>query len=54
MKDPIRQIIAVLVLAPLAALHAADAPKPTVNVTQELLNSIRVTPKLAPPQSRPD
>jgi hypothetical protein len=37
---------AALLLAPLAALHAADAPKPAVKVTQELLNSIHVTPKL--------
>ena len=35
-----------LLRAPLAALSAADAPKPTVKVTQELLNSIHVTPKL--------
>ena len=46
MKYPIRRIIIALLLAPLAALHAADAPKPTVKDTQELLNSIHVTPKL--------
>ena len=39
-------LLIVLLLAPLAALHAADAPKPAVKVTQELLNSIHVTPKL--------
>jgi hypothetical protein len=39
-------LLTALLLAPLAALHAADAPKPTVKVTQELLNSIHVTPKL--------
>jgi hypothetical protein len=33
-------------LIPLAALHAADPPNQTVKVTQELLNSIHVTPKL--------
>jgi len=39
-------LLTALLLAPLAALHAADAPKPAVKVTQELLNSIHVTPKL--------
>jgi hypothetical protein len=33
-------------LGPLAALHAAESPKPDVKVTQELVNSIHVTPKL--------
>ena len=46
MKHRIEQIIIALLLMPLASLHAADAPKPTVKVTQELLNSIHVTPKL--------
>ena len=45
MKPIITPFIALL-LAPLATLHAADAPKPAVKVTQELLNSIHVTPKL--------
>ncbi|MBM4083469.1 MAG: exo-alpha-sialidase [Planctomycetes bacterium] len=35
-----------LLFVPLAALHAADAPKAAVKITQELLNSIHVTPKL--------
>jgi hypothetical protein len=35
-----------LLLAPLATLRAADAPNPACKVTQQLLNSIRVTPKL--------
>jgi len=39
-------ILTTLLLAPLAALHAADVPKHAVKVTQELLNSIHVTPKL--------
>ena len=39
-------LLTALLLAPLAALYAADAPKPTVKVTQELLNSIHVAPKL--------
>jgi len=39
-------LLTALLLAPLAALHAADAPKPAVKVTQQLLNSIHVTPKL--------
>ncbi|MDH4477302.1 MAG: sialidase family protein [Verrucomicrobiaceae bacterium] len=39
-------LITALMLAPLAALQAADATKPAVKVTQELLNSIHVTPKL--------
>ena len=39
-------LLTALLLAPQATLHAADAPKPTVKVTQELLNSIHVTPKL--------
>jgi hypothetical protein len=33
-------------LRPLPAPKAADAPRPAVKVTQELLNSIHVTPKL--------
>ena len=39
-------LLPTLLLAPLAALPAADAPKPAVKVTQELLNSIHLTPKL--------
>ena len=39
-------ILAALLLTPLAALRADEAPKPTVKVTQELLNSIHITPKL--------
>lgn len=39
-------LLTALLLAPLAALRAADSPKPAVKVTQELLNSIHVTPKL--------
>ena len=39
-------VIAALLLTPLAALRADEAPKPTVKVTQELLNSIHITPKL--------
>ena len=39
-------LLTVLLLAPLAALHADEPPKITVKVTQELLNSIHVTPKL--------
>ena len=42
-------LITSLLLAPLAALHADDTPpprKPGVKVTQELLNTIRVTPKV--------
>jgi len=31
---------------PPLALHAADKPKPAVKVTQQLLNSVHVTPKL--------
>jgi hypothetical protein len=46
MKPRFHHIVTALLLAPLATLHAADAPKPAVKVTQELLNSIRVTPKL--------
>ena len=38
-------ILAVLFLSALV-LAAADAPKPSVQVTQQLLNSIHVTPKL--------
>ena len=38
-------ILAVLFLSALE-LAAADAPKPSVQVTQQLLNSIHVTPKL--------
>ena len=33
-------LLTALLLAPLVALHAADAPKPAVKVTQELLNSM--------------
>jgi hypothetical protein len=44
--EPTLPLITALLLAPLAALNAADAPKPAVKVTQELLNSIHVTPKL--------
>ena len=43
---PILTLFTALLLAPLASLHAADAPTPAVKVTQELLNSIHVTPKL--------
>jgi hypothetical protein len=43
---PILTLFTALLLAPLAALHAADGPKPAVKVTHELLNSIHVTPKL--------
>ncbi len=43
---PALALLTALLLAPLAALHAADTPKPAVRVTQELLNSIHVTPKL--------
>lgn len=39
-------LLCALLLAPLAALQADDAPKSAVKVTQELLNSIHVTPKL--------
>jgi hypothetical protein len=39
-------LLAALLLAPLEMLHAADTPKHAVKVTQELLNSIHVTPKL--------
>ena len=39
-------LLTALLLAPLAALHAADGMKPAVKVTQELLNSIHVPPKL--------
>jgi hypothetical protein len=39
-------VLAALLLTPLAALRADEAPKPTVKVTQELLNSIHITPKL--------
>jgi len=36
-----------LLLGPLASLHATDTPpQPVVKVTQDLLNSIHVTPKL--------
>jgi hypothetical protein len=45
MKPTLTHLTALL-LTPLAALYAADAPKPAVKVTQELLNSIHVTPKL--------
>ena len=43
---PILPLFTALLLAPLPAMQAADAPKPPVKVTQELLNSIHVTPKL--------
>jgi sialidase-1 len=43
---PILTLFTALLLAPLAALHAADTTKPAAKVTQELLNSIHVTPKL--------
>ena len=46
MKPTLTVFLTALLLTPLAAQHAADAPKPTVKVTQELLNSIHVTPKL--------
>lgn len=39
-------LLTALLLALLAALHADDAPKPAVKVTQELLDSIHVIPKL--------
>jgi hypothetical protein len=42
----LRSALTVLLLAPLAPLRAADAPKPAFKVTQQLLNSIHVTPKL--------
>jgi sialidase-1 len=41
-----RGALGALLLVPLAALQADDAPKPALKVTQELLNSIRATPKL--------
>ena len=52
MNSPLRRrpaflgLLPTLLLAPLAALNAADAPKPAATMTQELLNSIHVTPKL--------
>jgi hypothetical protein len=39
-------VLAALLFVPLAAIHAADKEPATVKVTQELLNSIHVTPKL--------
>ena len=39
-------LLSTLLLAPLAALHADESPKSTVKVTQELLNSIHITPKV--------
>jgi len=45
MKAALTLLIALL-LAPLAALHAADALHPAAKVRQELLNSIHVPPKL--------
>ena len=44
MKRPLTVFAALF--APLVAPHGADVPKPPVKVTQELLNSIHVTPKL--------
>ena len=47
--SPVRRILVALIallVAPLASLHAADAAKPSAGITQQLLNSIHVTPKL--------
>jgi hypothetical protein len=45
-NQPTLIFLTALLLAPLAMLPAADAPKASFKVTQELLNSIHVTPKL--------
>ena len=46
MKHTLR-LFTVLLLGPLASLHAADTPPMSpFQVTQQLLNSIHVTPKL--------
>ena len=39
-------LLAALLLPPLTALSAAEAPTPAGNATQQLLNSIHITPKL--------
>jgi len=46
MTTPRALVLTALLLAPLAALRAADAPKPAAKITQQLLHSIHVTPKL--------
>lgn len=47
MKQPFPfALLTALLLAPLTALDAADPPKPSAHVTQALLNSIHVPPKL--------
>ncbi len=43
---PTLTFLAALLLAPRVTLHAADAPRPAVTVTQWLLNAIHVTLKL--------
>jgi len=46
MTTPRALLLTALLLASLAVLRAADAPTPALKVTQQLLNSIHVTPKL--------
>jgi hypothetical protein len=46
MKHSLSILTIFLIVAVLGILHAADAPKPAAKVSQELLNSIHVTPKL--------
>jgi len=43
---PTFTLLITLLFAPLIAVHADDAPKSAVEVTQELLNSIHITPRL--------
>ena len=43
---PTFTLLITLLFAPLIAVHADDAPKSAVKVTQELLNSIHITPRL--------
>ncbi len=47
--SPVHRVLLALIallVAPPVSLHAADAAKPAAGITQQLLNSIHVTPKL--------